>query len=464
MNKKAIKYLYITILIFCASCKTTIEDTSTYFGGKVINPKSKYVVLYSMKKVIDTLFLDTHGKFFGKIDTAHEGLYYFKHGPENQYIYLEPKDSLMLRINTWDFDESLVFAGKGAERNNILIDCFLEDEKDEKLFYSYNNLEPEDFKKKVDSLTSLKIETLTNYLESHPKETNGFKNILKIALTYPIYSRVETYPISHTLKMKLNNFPETNEKFYDFRKDIIFNNDSLMYYYPYSKYIRNYLYNSTYYLGHKPMVNQFSSEFTVDLLNIIDQKIKSEETKNAFLKQTTITHFYRKSSCNINKRTFDTFFTLSTNEEHKSLIKNLLADNELVQKGDKIKGFKISDFTNYPVKIEKFTMNKNSVLLFWNKEYISKSFIGARILFLQKRYPQLNFAIIEIDGNSDNRIKNIDIKNQYFINSENLKNNFLKSKMNRTILVNKNGIVENGYAAISSINIYKQLQELSEIN
>jgi len=109
-------------------------------------------------------------------------------------------------------------------------------------------------------------------------------------------------------------------------------------------------------------------------------------------------------------------------------------------------------------------MNKNSVLLFWNKEYISKSFIGARILFLQKRYPQLNFAIIEIDGNSDNRIKNIDIKNQYFINSENLKNNFLKSKMNRTILVNKNGIVENGYAAISSINIYKQLQELSEIN
>ena len=122
------------------------------------------------------------------------------------------------------------------------------------------------------------------------------------------------------------------------------------------------------------------------------------------------------------------------------------------------------DFTNYPLKIEKFTKNKNSVLLFWNKEYISKSFIGTRILFLQKRYPLLNFAIIEIDGNSGNRIKNIDIKNQYFINSENLKNNFLKSKMNRTILVNKNGIVENGYAAISSINIYKQLKELSEIN
>jgi hypothetical protein len=462
MNKKAIKYLYITILIFCASCKTTIEDTSTYFGGKVINPKSKYVVLYSMKKVIDTLFLDTHGKFFGKIDTAHEGLYYFKHGPENQYIYLEPKDSLMLRINTWDFDESLVFAGKGAERNNILIDCFLEDEKDEKLFYSYNNLDPEDFKKKVDSLTSLKIETLNNYLESHPKETNGFKNILKIALTYPIYSRVETYPISHTLKMKLNNFPETNEKFYDFRKDIIFNNDSLMYYYPYSKYIRNYLYNSTYYLGHKPMVNQFSSEFTVDLLNIIDQKIKSEETKNAFLKQTTITHFYRKSSCNINKNTFDTFFNLSSNDGDKKIVQLLLNDNKALQKNKVLKPFLITDLNNAKHSIEKVLKGENTFLLFWNPEYISKKYISSRVDYLSSNFPGVQFIQIKIDGDSNTRIDDLDIKNQYFIDSTSTSNLFLTSKMPRSVLINKKGIITNGYASISSRNILKQLKDLEK--
>ena len=95
---------------------------------------------------------------------------------------------------------------------------------------------------------------------------------------------------------------------------------------------------------------------------------------------------------------------------------------------------------------------------------MSKSFISARVPFLQKKYPSLNFAVIEIDGNNTHRIKNIDIKDQYFINSKTLKNNFLTSKMHRTILVNKNGIVENGYAAISSGNIYKQLKELSEIN
>ena len=50
------------------------------------------------------------------------------------------------------------------------------------------------------------------------------------------------------------------------------------------------------------------------------------------------------------------------------------------------------------------------------------------------------------------------------MNSKLLKNNFLTSAMHRTILVNKKGVVENGYAAISSQNIYKQLKELSEIN
>ena len=49
---------------------------------------------------------------------------------------------LMLSLNTWNFDESLVFSGIGAERNNILIDCFLQVEKDETTFYQYNSLEP----------------------------------------------------------------------------------------------------------------------------------------------------------------------------------------------------------------------------------------------------------------------------------------------------------------------------------
>jgi len=111
-----VKHLPYLILVLIASafisCSAESTPSDTYFGGKILNPKSKYVVLYSMEKVIDTLFLEKDNTFLGNLQNANEGLYYFTHGNENQYIYLEPKDSLMLRLNTWYFDESIVFAGK----------------------------------------------------------------------------------------------------------------------------------------------------------------------------------------------------------------------------------------------------------------------------------------------------------------------------------------------------------------
>ncbi|MDB2571804.1 hypothetical protein N9X82_04960 [Polaribacter sp.] len=247
-----------------------------------MNPKSSHVILYSMDKVIDTFSINADNKFGGTLDSIQEGLYYFVHGNENQFIYIEPKDSIMLSLNTWDFDESLVFSGIGAERNNVLIDCFLQFEKDEKTFYKYNSLKPTSFKKKVDSIISLREGTHAAYVKRHPTETEKFKEVLKIALTYPVYARIESYPISHAKKMKLERFPTLPLFFYEYRKDLDINIDALMYYKPYSKYITNYLYNSTYAKSHAPMQNNFTSNFTVDLLNTIDAKVSSRTFKNAF--------------------------------------------------------------------------------------------------------------------------------------------------------------------------------------
>ncbi|MFL3661785.1 MAG: hypothetical protein ACI6PN_08550 [Polaribacter sp.] len=466
------KYLFNSItllylLINLIGCSGIEKSNTVFFGGKIINPKTKFVVLYSNNLVIDTILLNERNKFLGIYKDLDEGLYHFMHGNENQYIYLEPKDSLMLRLNTWNFDESLVFAGKGAERNNILVDIFLEDESEKKLFYQFNNLKPKAYQTKINSHIQSRLKTFDNYKKNHPKETTAYFNVLKTALTYPMYARIERYPISHVYVSKTLDFPEIDSSFYAYRKDLDFNdNNALMYYTPYARYITNYLYNVTYALGHKPMMSKFSSDFTVDLLQTIDAKINLKDSKNAFLKRTVLDHFQRKSNCNIDQRSFDAFLKLSSNKKDKELVRNLLEDNKTLHKGHKIGGFTISDFTDRSISIKDFTHGKNTVLLFWSKEYISKSFINSRVPFLQRKYPSLNFAVIEIDGssNSSSRIPNIDIKNQYYMNSKLLKNNFLTSAMHRTILVNKKGVVENGYAAISSQNIYKQLKELSEIN
>ena len=121
--------LSILILTLIISCTTTNNKSTIYFGGEIINPKSKYVVLLKDNNVIDTLTLNNQNRYIEKFKSLKEGLYTFKHGNEFQYIYLEPGDSILLRLNTWDFDESLVFTGKGSSKNEFLINLFLQNEK-----------------------------------------------------------------------------------------------------------------------------------------------------------------------------------------------------------------------------------------------------------------------------------------------------------------------------------------------
>lgn len=462
MTKKIKVLLHIFLFFILISCNSDKKNDYTYFGGKIINPKTNQVVLHTMEKVIDTFFLDAKNKFIGKIKKANEGLYYFSHGDENQYVYIEPKDSLMLRLNTWDFDESLVFAGKGAERNNILIDCFLENENDSKLFYNYNKLAPNDFKVKIDSLLTLKMMTYDDYIYNHPEETAGYKKILNIALTFPIYARLERYPYINARNAVDGNFPELDQSFYNYRNNIKINSDSLMYYPPYSRYIRNHLYNETYALGHPPMKTEFSSQFTIDLLKTIDKKISVARTKNAILRQTVISHFYNKSSCNINKDAFDTFFKLSTNQKDKDLIFKLLEDTNSIPLNKKLHNFQLTNYTNANKNISDIIKNKNTFLLFWSPEYVSQDYLATRMNYLSKKYPNIQFIQVKIDGNSEERIRKIDIKNQYYLKDDSDAHKFLTSKMPRTILVDKNGKVVNAYAAISSINLNSYLKELND--
>lgn len=462
MKIKLYTLLLTLILSTLISCNSDKNKTLTYFGGKVINPKSNHIVLFLNEKVIDTFFLNSNNKFIGNIKNVTEGLYYFVHGNENQHIYIKPKDSLMLRLNTWDFDESLVFAGEGAERNNMLIDCFLDNEREINLFYYYYRLKSDKFKAKVDSLIKIKTTTYNNYVNNHNDEANGYKEILKIALTYPIYSRIEKYPIMYAKYSEDGNFPVVDNSFYNFRKNVDLNKDFLINYPPYSHYVTNFLYNKTYSLGHLPMKSEYSSKFTIDLLNTIDKNITSESSKNAFLKQTVISHFYNKSNCDINTEVFNIFLKLSTNDDDKKLVENLVNDSKSIIVNEKLPNFEITDYLNIKHKISNIIKNKNTFIFFWSHEFVSDSYIVSRIRYLSNRYPNIKFIQVNIDGNPNDRILKLDIKNQYYLDKDSKAHEFLTSKMPRSILLNKDGKVVNGFASISSYNLEPYLKELNK--
>lgn len=111
------------LLIFTLLCISLLSCNNTqtgcgeaYFGGEIINPNSDYLVLYDNTAPIDTIYLDENNRFSRKVENLNSGLHSFIHGGEYQIMVLEPNDSILLRLNTLDFDESIVYTGKGSKR------------------------------------------------------------------------------------------------------------------------------------------------------------------------------------------------------------------------------------------------------------------------------------------------------------------------------------------------------------
>ena len=277
------------MLLICG-CKESINHKKSYFGGKIINPKSNNVILFKNNIALDTFYLNSDDTFLSEIPYINEDLYHFKHGNEHQYVYLEPEDSLLIRLSTWDFDESLVFSGIGAERNNLLIDCFLESEKDKKEFYSHYDLTPSNFRKKVDSTEKIKLDRYNEYVVSHPKASDKFKNILKIALTYPLYTKVENYPMAHSAKMNDDVYHKIEDDFYKHREQISLNQDSIMNFYAYRDFIVSNFYNKTYSSGYQISTD----EFTSNLLVTIAKEMENENYQKSHVETDCSFLFFQK--------------------------------------------------------------------------------------------------------------------------------------------------------------------------
>ena len=112
--------LFISLLIL-SSCKN--DNKQTFFNGKILNKSSEKIILSVDENPLYNSLISGSGNFSITIDSLESGLYNFFLQPEFQYVILEEGDSIYIRLNSLDFDESLVFMGKGSAKNNFLIGC-----------------------------------------------------------------------------------------------------------------------------------------------------------------------------------------------------------------------------------------------------------------------------------------------------------------------------------------------------
>ncbi|MGS0523976.1 hypothetical protein ACU8V7_01045 [Zobellia nedashkovskayae] len=167
-----------------------------FFSGEIVNPTSDYIVLLKGDVVIDSAELDDDNRFSFTLDSITEGLYHFNHDPELQYVYLEKGDSLVVRLNTSDFDESLVFSGDGEELNNFLLEVFLAHEDEASSVRSMYRLNPVDFERNIDSLKRLKLDVLDDIVTDGKLSKKELK-IASASVDYNYNTYKEEYPFKH---------------------------------------------------------------------------------------------------------------------------------------------------------------------------------------------------------------------------------------------------------------------------
>ena len=390
-----------------SSCKkdlATDEGETAYIGGEIINPIDKQVIIRKSNIIIDTILLDNKNRFLYKLNALESGLYTFKlqsqHGEEFQLALLEPKDSVMVRINTIDFDESLVFTGNGAKKNNYLINMFLENEEINEKILSYYQLEPIAFEKKIDSIRKHRSTSLNHFIQKNIT-SELFQEISKANIDYNYYLSKEIYPFAYYGDNEIKNLQSLPQNFYNYRKDIDYNSIALKDYFTYKTFLRYHFKNlalSEHLKNSKDSILKRNSYcYNLDKLKLIDSLITDKDIKNPLLSISSIDYINKTKNIKELDSFLAFYYEKSTDTNDKNYIEKLVKSLKQLQIGNKIPNVTLVNYKNQQVDLHKL-IRKPTALYFWSKDYkshLQESHTKVKELML--KYPEVNFISINID-------------------------------------------------------------------
>lgn len=467
MLKNYIKYflpLSIIALTSLTSCKKTFDSNNfvAYFGGEIINPQNNYVLFFKDDALLDTIYLDENNRFFHKFDSLAPGLYTFRHNPEYQYIYFDKNDSLMIRLNSLDFDNSLAFCGRGDEKNNFLIDLFLKNEENRSNLYDILNEDLDTYSKSIDSSYNIR----KAYYLKKKSEINWnehFDAVAKASVDFEYYYKKELYPYAHEYKTGENICPKLPKDYYSYRKSLNLNNPELGSYSPFIKYVTTLLNNMTYEKG-KCKQDGKSLENNVTKLNIADTLIKNQNIKNIVLNNIAYMYLLEDQNMYNNKRFIDRYIELSSDEEqHREVIQIYNAAQNL-KVGNVLPKVSMMDRNSKDITLNEVINNKETVIFFWTTRAESHIKLAhEKVVLLQKKYPNINFIAININDTKENWLKTLDKYNLNNIpelkatNFEEIKKSWVITKIHRTIILNADGTIKNAFSNIFDANFEKNL-------
>lgn len=454
-NIKVLGFLLPIIALFC-SCKNEFKGCEyvAYFGGEVVNPNNPYVLFCKDNEVIDTLKLDKNNRFFIQFDSLAPGLYSFKHEPEYQYVYFDKNDSIMVRLNSKDFDESVVFCGRGYEKNNFLMEMYLKNEKDKYKMFEYFDDNFEDFSKQIDATYS-KETAFYKTRKAEIKWNDNFDIFAKASLDFNYYSKKELYPLIHKVRTGEDVIEKIPANYYDYRKKIDFNNVALSNYAPYVMYLSHMLNN----MGTINYHNHFTEtdlalKTNINKMNIADTLIKNAQVKDNILNNIAFTYLLEDQNMTNNQKFLETYNKISTDKSKRNEITTICNAIQMLKVGNSLPEVSLNDINGNKISSASFT-KPQTVFFFWTVN--AKAHFEAvhkKVMALKTKFPKYNFVGININDRNEDWKKTLEnykfegITELHCSDFENIKNKWAINKIHRTIILGDKGLIKNAFTNI----------------
>lgn len=461
-------FLFLSLLIL-SGCMSEEDHKGTTISGEVVNPQSPYVIISRNDQVIDTAFLDTKNHFYYQFSKVEDGLYTIKHPydiySETQMFYLEKNDSIRLRVNTSDFDNSIMYSGDGAAKNNLLTKIFLDNRNNAKILPQYYRMKPKGFVQKIDSIKRSQLVELDR-LNLKYNFSGQFLKLIKSIIDYSNYDFKERYYFlvnKYNPELKSDLSPD----FFAYRKHIDLNDRRLQTYYIYQYFLEDYLKNTT---SNKCLAR--SGQNCFDLRSGDNLKQRLTLSDSLFNINSIRSLFFTRYGAQyiVQAQTVDEVDSMinflnnvdgyNPNKLHE--IKELGCVQKRQFVGN-ISNLHLITSDNEKVQVSS-VLSKSTVIFYWSTNYSAHhKRLHQEISVLRKRYPELNFIGINIDSNKNNKWVNSLREFSYVADDEFQlvcppdQRKFYRNYLNKMVFVDKTGDIIGSDLSINDQNIEEEI-------
>ncbi len=454
------RFLFLGLCLLLSCNQSDEPPTSAFFGGQIINPSSEYIALYKYDQRIDSLALDENNRFAKQYDSINFGLFKMEHLPENQMVLIEAGDSIWSRANMSDFNASLVFSGLGSAKNNFLMDIFLDLEDEIGFLSSKYASDSQEFAHIIDSLLLEKRSKWDTFVTQN-KLSPLAQKVTQAAYVYPYANRLERYAL-----IRGETAVKNDSTYFAFREFLEYGEKDLIFFEPYITYLMSYLSQEALEEGKNFLQEKGNTKFNIKRLELIDQRINHSTLRNILARTVAYEELLNFRNHAYHESFLKYYMRLNSSPLYLTEILGLHRALIQMEPGQRLPVAQLENHEGEITNSDDAFAGQPTVLYFWSQTQMNHfKRTHERVMRYKKQFPNYRFIGICIQPYNNlvrnyQEIMKIDPVDQLaLVNFEQVSNEWVITLLNKGIILDKNGVILEGFANFSATNFPDLLQE-----